>query len=295
MYLNSQAPFKKIQKPNLMKLLYWNVKESISDEKKSWIENAISSEQPEIICIAEGPESIRDCEEIESFITQKNYRTYYAPTLYLNPIISNQFGWNKYGLKVFHKANINLKTRFAFGNQKLEGRIIYLRFEKDAICYSTFLIHGMSKVGDEINQSSFICELSSFVRAKTIGRETDRIIIMGDFNLEPWDDLLKNKTYIHSFFYPKLFDYYSVRLTNRVYYNPILNYIQNHADENLIGTFYNDKYISILDYPLVSKGFNNYEFNILTSINGNSLMKSKQGKHLLHDNLDHLPITLKIN
>lgn len=278
-----------------MKLFYWNIKDAITDEKKLWIENAINSEEPDILCIAEGPESIDDCNKIQDFIVNKGYKTYYSPTYYSQNVISNQFGWNKYGLKVFIKSSIILKTRFAFGNQKLEGRIIYLRFEIDKKYYSTFLIHGMSKAGDEINQNSFICELSSFIRAKAIGKEADHVIILGDFNIEPWDDLLKNKKYIHSFFYSKSFTYHSIKLTNRIYYNPIFDYIQKNTDNNLIGTFYNDKYISVLDYPLISKEINNYDFNILTSIGGKSLMKQKNGKHFLSDKLDHLPITLKIN
>lgn len=277
-----------------MKIFYWNIKNSLSDEKQSWIENAIDSEQPDVLCIAEGPESIDDCNKIVVDIIAKGYRTYYIPTFYSKDIIANQFGWNKFGLKVFVKNDTKLKTRFAFGNQKLEGRIIYLRFELDSKFYSTFLIHGMSKAGDEIKQSSFICELSSFIRTKTINRESDHIIILGDFNLEPWDDLLKNERYIYSSFFTKSFSYHSIKISKRIFYNPILEYIQKDIDSKLIGTFYNNKYISIFDYPLISKELTNYEFNVLTNIGGSELMMDKNGKHILVDELDHLPVTLKI-
>ena len=108
-----------------MKIFYWNIKNSLSAEKKSWIENAIDSEKPDVLCIAEGPESIRDCLDIVNIVLSKGYRTYYIPTYYSQDVIANQFGWNKFGLKVFIKHDTKLMTRFTFGNQKLEGRIIY--------------------------------------------------------------------------------------------------------------------------------------------------------------------------
>jgi len=277
-----------------MKFLYWNIKDALSDEKKAWIETAIASEQPDVLCIAEGPESINDCKTIVDFINSKGYKTYYSPTLYSSDLISNEYGWNKYGLKILLKTGLNIKTRFSFGHQKLEGRIVYLRFELAGKFYSTFLIHGMSKVGDEINQHDFICELSSFIRTKTIGKETDHVIILGDFNIEPWDDLLKKERYIYSFFYNKSFAYHSVKTNKRIYYNPVLEYLQNDIDISLIGTFYNNKYVSVLDFPLVSKEFTNYDFQILTRIGGKSLMSDTNGKYTLVDKFDHLPITLKI-
>lgn len=277
-----------------MQFFYWNINRSITDEKKKWLERITTSELPDILCIAEGPDSIVDCHETVLLITSKGYHTYYSPTFYSENVISNQYEWNRFGLKIFIKSSVRLKSRFAFGNQKLEGRIIYLRFELAGRNYSTFLIHGMSKAGDEISQHDFIIELSNFIRAKTINKENDGILILGDFNLEPWDDLLKNKKYLYSLFYDKLYKYHSTISSIRVYYNPILDFLQNHSDPNLIGTFYNKKHISVLDYPLVSKDVVKFKFNVLTEIENTPLMQNNNGKFLLVNNLDHLPITLKI-
>lgn len=277
-----------------MKLFYWNINRTITDEKKKWLERITASELPDILCIAEGPESIVTCHETVRLITSKEYRTYYSPTYYSENVISNHYGWNRFGLKVFIKSSVTLKSKFVFGNQKLEGRIIYLRFELSGRHYSTFLIHGMSKAGDEISQHAFIIELSNFIRTKTIDKENDSIIILGDFNLEPWDDLLKNKKYLYSFFYDKLYKYYSSNSTFRVFNNPILGFLQNHPNPNLIGTFYNLKHIGVLDYPLVSNDVVNFEFNVLTEIDKTPLMRNNNGKDLLVDDLDHLPITLKV-
>jgi exonuclease III len=277
-----------------MKLFYWNIDRSITSLKNIWIEKVVDVEQPDILCIAEGPESIVSCNDFVDNICNKGYSVYYSPTFYKNSKILEQYGWNKLGLKVFVKLDVQLKSRFAFGNQRLEGRVIYLRYKENSQYYSIFLIHGMSKVGDDIDQNNFICELSSFIRTKILDKVDDHVIIMGDFNIEPWDELVKHIKYINSFFYPKLFNYHSPKLKSRVYYNPIFDYIQKHSDSSLIGTFYNDTYISIFDYVLLSKGFDNYEFNILTKIGVDSLLKEKKRNHILVDNLDHLPITLKI-
>jgi exonuclease III len=277
-----------------MRFLFWNINSSISDRKIGWLEKIIDKISPNVLCLAEGPESICDCNNLLKFIEDKGYRTYYSPTFYNNTIISSQYGWNKFGLKVLIKNDISIKSKFVFGNQKLEGRIIYLRFEINNINYSTFLLHGMSKSGDDIDQNDFISELSKFIMAKTIGKEQDKIILLGDFNIEPWEELLKKKKYIYSLFYNKSFKYFFEKPIQRIYTSPIFDYIQNHPNECLLGTFYNKNYISILDFPLLSKDLSNYKIDILTEINEEPLIIDKNGRHLLTDGFDHLPISLQI-
>ncbi len=277
-----------------MRFLFWNINSSISHKKIEWLEKTIDKINPNVLCLAEGPESIHDCNSLLSIIEKKGYRIYYSPTFYNTPVISSQYGWNKFGLKVLVKNDIPIKSRFVFGNQKLEGRIIYLRFEMNSINYSTFLLHGMSKSGDDIDQNDFISELSKFIMAKTIGKEQDKIVLLGDFNIEPWEELLKKKKYIYSLFYNKSFKYFFDKPIQRIYISPIFDYIQNHPNECLIGTFYNENYISILDFPLLSKNFDNYKMDILSEIDGETLIIEKNGKHLLPDGFDHLPISLQI-
>jgi endonuclease/exonuclease/phosphatase family metal-dependent hydrolase len=277
-----------------MKTLYWNINKSLTDSKLDWIDKAISEQEPDIFCIAEGPEGVNDCNNLVHHLTKKNYYSYYSPTLYSETVISNQYGWNKLGLKVFVKNGLLLKSRFAFGNQKTEGRIVYLRFEKNGEFYSMFLIHGMSKAGDDLNQNNFVIELSQFIMTKTINKENDKIIVLGDFNIEPWEELLRTKRYIYSLFYKKLQEYYSAKAIKRIYTNPAFEYIQTHNNQELVGTFYNDNYISLFDYPLLSNNITNTEFEIITQISGTDILVKKNSKNILVDGFDHLPITLKI-
>jgi len=278
-----------------MKFLFWNINDNYINKKMPWINQIIDDENPDIFCVAEGPKSIKKCSEFISHIQNKGYNTYYSPTLYNTNIVCNQYGWNSFGLKVFIKTSISNINNFTFSEQQLDGRIIYLRFQVNGIFYSTFLIHGMSKVGDVINQNSFIIELSRYISTKTLQNNQDRIIIMGDFNIEPWEkELMQNARYINSFFYYKSFNFNSNKFLNRIYFNPVLEYIQKNSNLNLIGTFYNMQNIGILDFPLISKEVTNFDFKIITEIGGVSLIFLKKKKCILKHNFDHLPITLKI-
>jgi len=277
-----------------MKIFYWNINKALTNSRTNWLEKAISEKDPDIFCIAEGPESIADCNDFVNQFTQDKYYSYYSPTLYSDDVISKQFGWNKLGLKVFVKEGVTLKSRFSFANQKIEGRIIYMRFEKEGVMYSLFFIHGMSKAGDDLNQNDFVIELSQFIMTKTINKEDDRIIVLGDFNIEPWEELLKKKRYIYSLFFEKMQNYYSDKPIKRIYSNPAFDYIQAHTNQDLIGTFYNESYISLFDFPLLTNNIKNAEFDIITQISGQDILIKKNSKDILVDGFDHLPITLKI-
>lgn len=276
-----------------MKILFWNIGRSITKEKFRWIEKAVHFNEPDVLCFAEGPESIKDCKSFVNQITALNYYCYYNPTLYSDKVISNQFGWNKFGLKVFLKNGSTTNPKFSFGDQKVEGRIIHLRFEKNGYHYSTFLIHGMSKQGDDIDQNDFIIELARFIQFKTLD-PNDRIIILGDFNIEPWETLLRKGKYILSFFYKKLQDYHTGRVTKRIYSSPVFEYVQSHSDQKLVGTFYGKSHVSLFDFPLISDDFNGFDFDIITNISGQDLMTRTNKKNYLIDGFDHLPISLKL-
>jgi exonuclease III len=278
-----------------MNIFYWNINRALTDKKLDWINKAITDKSPDIFCLAEGPESADDCISLVDFISQKGYYSYYNPTLYKEKVISNQYEWNRNGLKVFVKSKFILNSKFSFSNQQLEGRIIYLRFQIGTDKLSLFLIHGMSKAGDDIDQNDFIAELSRFIHSKTLKKEDDKVIILGDFNIEPWDDLLRKKKYIHSFFYKKLFDYQQNTIKKRIFSSPVFEYIQSHSNVDLIGTFYNSSYTSLLDFPLISGKLNDFDFQILTQLSGIKLLEKKNTKNLIVDGLDHLPISLKIN
>ncbi len=277
-----------------MNIIYWNVNSGVPLEKTKWIDDLILEHSPDILCIAEGPESIEACTDFVTHINGKGHKSYYNPTLFDGDSIGGQFGWNRFGLKVFIKKGFKLLTKFAFGNQNSEGRIVYLRVADNSSFYSIFLIHGVSKSGDEIKQAQFMAILFQFIKAKSFDKKDERIIVLGDFNLEPWDDLLRSEKYIFSHFYRKSFLYHSHKKVDFISFNPVLEYLQQQDDAELVGTFYNEKFLSILDFPLLSENLSNFNFEILTEVNKARLLRVKKTRQTLVDGFDHLPIHLKI-
>lgn len=270
-----------------MKFIFWNIGDSISADKEAWIKDLILEKSPEVLCLAEGTTSISNCNKLEKFINSLGYTTYYVPTFYDKPVISNHYGWNKLGLKLFIKDAIKLAS-FTFSDQQLEGRIIFLRINDCSI----FFVHGMSKV-DDIPQNYFVVELSNFLKAKQLLFPDNKIMILGDFNIEPWEeDLLSHKKYIFSQFYLKRFNYFKDYRLNTVFYNPMLEHIQNNANKDLIGTFYNASHVSLLDYFLLTEYIKKYDIEIIDIIKGVSLFRRRRTKLLLNNDFDHLPIQI---
>jgi len=270
-----------------MKIIFWNIGNSFTIDKENCVKDLIQEKNPDIFCIAEGTTSISNCQYLEKQFVSFGFQTYYIPTFYNTPIIGNQYGWNKFGLKLFTKKGIAIPA-FTFSEQQLEGRITFLRI-KDC---SIFFVHGMSKA-DDIPQYSFIVELYNFLKAKQLLFPDNKILIMGDFNIEPWEnDLLSYEKYIYSHFYLKRFDFFKKYRLNKVFYNPILECIQNHADKDLIGTFYNPTHTSILDYFLITDYIEKYDIEIINEIKGLSLLQKKTSKILLKNEFDHLPIQI---
>jgi hypothetical protein len=136
-----------------------------------------------------------------------------------------------------------------------------------------------------------------FVRTKQLAYPNDGVIIIGDFNAHPWEDNLRMSEYINSCIHQKEFEYYlNTNRRERLFFNPYFEYIQNDCDNNLIGTFYNEKYIGIIDFALLSKDITNYAPKVLTNICGDEILeKNKNNMHIVKYELDHLPIQLKLN
>lgn len=277
-----------------MNIVFWNIGKSLTDRKLEWVERLIACKIPDIYCIAEGPESIEATQNLMKRIELTGYRCYYSPVFYQEPVIDKRYDWNRCGLKVFVRNGVKLKTKFTFPNQKEDGRIVYLLFEQNGKNYSVFLIHGTSKSQTPMRQNAFIVELSNFIRAKMLNKDGG-VVILGDFNLEPWDNSLKDGKYIESYSSSKAFNYFSFKEPQkRIYNNPIVRYVEEHPNPDLIGTFYKGKHISLLDFALLSRDVDNFELEVVAEINGTSILVKSNKKHVLVDELDHLPVSLKI-
>lgn len=277
-----------------MKVLFWNIGDKVIKPYKFDVLKAVmNTESPEILCLAEGPKSILKTKELEAFLEGMNYKVYYSPTFYSQPVIDRKYKWTRLGLKVYYSANCQPDSKFEFIHQKVDGRIIFFRFKYKQFDYSLFLVHAPSKMSDDMDHASFIVELHQLIKSKNRQYEKDNTIILGDFNVEPWEKGLQKKRYVYSLFYKKIADFYKNSTSQNLYFCPALEYIQNSKDANLIGTFYNEKHIGLLDFPLLSLGSNyhDFEFKIITEIGKLQLFNKK--KAIIHD-FDHLPITLKL-
>lgn len=281
-----------------MQTFFWNLNKGITEEKQQWFDGIIEENSPSIFCLAEGPENFESCHRLVQYFEEKGYWSYYDPTFYFNKGLSDHLSWNRFGLKIFVKKGIQPIERFSIFSLKQEGRIVYLRTEVNKSYYSFFLIHGLSKSGGIQKQSEFVSDLKNFIETKMKEAENDPVVIIGDFNIEPWEEILRNDKGILSFFFEKSYNYHLSKSLKTIYFNPVFEYIQNNSNPDLIGTFYHkDYFVNILDFPLISSDLQSqdYEFVVHTEVNGYAFLKrSNYDKVYLADGFDHLPISLEL-
>lgn len=280
-----------------MNILFWNIGKRLSQVKCDLLGKIIDDSNPEIFCIAEGSGSIKKCQDLVNLFSNKGYDCFYNPLFYKAPVVSNEYGWNNLGLKVFIKKNSNYGSTFSFDCQKFDGRILNLNLTFKMKGHSLFFIHNKSKLGEEFDQRDFIIELSNFIKTKIRTKPKESVIILGDFNIEPWSELLTKKSYINSCFHKKWFTYYSSKinvLKSILYYNPFFELLSNNQNSELIGTFYNRIYYGLIDYALFSNNIKNYTVDVITKIDTTELLIKKGKKCFLVYDFDHLPILINL-
>lgn len=289
-----------------MNIFYWNITSNLSPEKINWIENTLKHLSPDLLCIAEGSKSEDDCKKIDSICLKENY------VCYCNPIINRKYldgGYKGMGLKIYYKSTVrnSIKTKITLQNLKRQGRIVYMRIRHVGKYYSIFFIHGISKVATDREKQTkkrgeFMTDLHKLLQVKTSNKDNEKIIILGDFNAEPWERfLLCDDDAILSFFTKKSFEFHKkIRKPNLngIYWNPIMNCIEADPNNMLIATYYNkpSNLYSILDLALFSKQIRQSEYNltIVSSINKTSLIKRSNSFYELEDGFDHLPLNLEL-
>jgi exonuclease III len=234
-----------------LKLLFWNINNRIDiTTVNSLVDNILLDNNPDVFCIAEGPGNQSNLELFIDHIESKDYVSYYNPIIHFNlktQIITGD--QSHFSLKIFHKKSLKI-DKFDFTKVYSSGRVVSVNFEFNSIEYCAIFIHAMSK-SDKDKQDKFY---SNFVDAITsISRNHKHLIIIGDFNLEPWESKLNSDSFIVSAFLRNKFDYLckinerEIRHFNKkIFYNPIINYLESISDSDLFATFYK-KDISIFD------------------------------------------------
>src|SRR5205814_647448 len=102
------------------------------------------------------------------------------------------------------------------------------------------------------------------------GDKEKRIILMGDFNLEPWERTLRHEKYLNTSYISNL-NHILQRSSSAVkcFYNPIVTFLANSTTSNLGGTFYsNSSGWALFDYVLYDTSEGKLHFDILTKFDG---------------------------
>lgn len=277
-----------------MKVLFWNIGDNLTNHKLDCLKQTADLE-PDIFCIAEGTPGYEQCKALDDIFSKLGYICYYRPSFIKEQAYNLPYDFNAFGLKIFYKKHISL-SEFSYTEQKLDGRIISLKFEFGTTKFFIFFIHATAKTNPEIKQVSYIIELNMFIASKLRDNPDYGSIIMGDFNANPWEDNLRMANYINSYFHIKEYQYYlGKKNAGRLYFNPFFEYIQSNSNKSLLGTFYKNSYISLLDFVLLTKEIKDYTVNILTKITGDiELLQEINSKNIISYGFDHLPIELNL-
>lgn len=286
-----------------MKILFWNIGKKLTEKKLKLISEAISTENPDVFCIAEGSYSKKDCKKVIDVFVIHNYNCYYSPLFSENKGLKLNYKYKSNGLKIFIKNNIIPKEPFSFSNQRNDGRIVVLKVNTNFRPTTFIFLHNFSKSGTTnitLDQTQFILSINEMITYGKIADDTDRLLLIGDFNLEPWDNILRHKKYLRTNFFQN-HNSMIQRSTDPIknYFNPLAELIFQSKIENLGGTFYSDTSgWALFDYVLYDTKDSNITYNIITEFSGGSKLLNDDieiQSAFLNNDLDHLPIITKIN
>lgn len=286
----------------VIKAFFWNIGSDLTDKKIELLSEAITTVSPDIFCIAEGSISKKDCKRIVEGFESNDYSCYYSPLFSERQDLKPSYNYKGFGLKIFVSKSTNVKTPFSFAEQREEGRIVILKvfFKYKLITY--VFLHNKSKSGavdETLDQIDFVSTLNEMITVGKIADDKERVIIMGDFNLEPWDRVLKHKKFLSTSFIQNRNLINQRDSDKKHFFNPLVELIANTNIVNLGGTYYSkNNGWALLDYVLYDTKDGQISYDIITKFKGGSeLLKSDTTlkKAFLDHELDHLPIITTIN
>lgn len=286
-------------KPKL-NILFWNIGKTFTQKKLDLISEAIKNEKPDVFCIAEGGKK-NDIIKIVDEFNNNNYHCYYSPLLSTDKKLKLGYRFQQLGLKIFVRDKKIIKDDFLYEAQREKGRIVILKISYNYQSLNIIFLHNKSKSGsnsETLEQISFISNLKDMLDIGEIIKKDERVIIIGDFNLEPWDRVLKHKKFINTSFFSNNNSIKTRKNNSRHFYNPIVKYISNSSIINLGGSYYGSRYNwALFDYVLYETKDVDLEFSIKEKFkNGTSLLKKDDRikSSFINHKLDHLPIFIKV-
>lgn len=295
--------------------MFWNIGRA-SNKKTDLIDEAILKESPEIFCIAEGTHSKKNCNELVDLFKKRNYQCFYSPLFSENKKLKLEYSnYDRFGLKIFIKEDFTLKDSFSFSSQRLNGRIIVLKTTLNYQPISFIFLHAISKGGSKeftLDQTGYMSKLRDMVddniglitknrkNAPDVMGGKERIIILGDFNIQPWENILNHRVFLETSFFKNRIDMNQRKKSpSRMFYNPLVKIIMDASNSNLGGTFYsNNDGWALFDIVLFDPMDGEIDCEIITEFTGGSVLLETAttiSKSYLKHGLDHLPIKLELS
>jgi hypothetical protein len=288
-----------------LKIAFWNIGKFLSLGKEQLLEKAVSSLNPDIFGIAEGTHSIDNCNKMTAVFNKLGYLEYYTPLFVKRIELNLEYPYDRNGLKIFVKKGAAFTFEdFGFEDQKEQGRIIRIKVRWDYKVAVIIFFHNLSKGGSDdwtLDQTTYIRSLADMIRYGVkpsvedpdVPTAKDRIFILGDFNLEPWEQPLRHPDYLLTSFFRSHNLVDQRKNDNLYFFNPLVELIHSTTKPNLLGTYLNGGTKALFDYILYPTGNANVKFDVITDFGpGYALLDSDVTlvkDFLLHE-LDHLPI-----
>ncbi len=282
-----------------IKTIFWNIGKELTDVKVQLLNVAISTISPDIFCIAEGSYSRDDCQKLVDTFSAKGYETFYSPLFPKPEEIKTSYVIRRYGLKIFVKDKAIIKNPFVYTDLREHGRIMLLRVFFKFRQITFIFLHNSSKQGetdDTLDQQDNIKAIYEMIKVGKTVEEKERIIIIGDFNLDPWARLLKHETHLNTSFFQNKNSILQ-RFDEKCFYNPIVDLLSKSTIVNLCGTHYGSKGWGVFDFMLYDTRDFQLAFDILTKFqDGTELLNvdANLKSGFLNHGLDHLPIMTTI-
>lgn len=185
-----------------------------------------------------------------------------------------------------------------------EARHTTVKFFNDSFSFLLVAVHLPSKLYKEDDDYYFINRaLSVGIRNDEIKSKTSNIIIVGDFNQNPFEESMVSMNGIHAMLHKSipLIERTYQGITLKKFYNPMLNLFKEA--NNSLGTYYYDAsshaanfhwnfFDQVIVSPELVEKFDLDELTIINATTKYSLLKNNMPNKV--DYSDHLPIKFSI-
>lgn len=205
---------------------------------------------------------------------------------------------------VFKKREIGLSNPIGSEESRIQTRRITLPFEKDI---SLVMIHYQSKrEWNEVDQDAHLPVLKYYIDQLEQNVGHDRTIILGDFNMNPFQAGMVMSTGLHA-----TMDKITAKEGSRIvaqkkfkyFYNPMWSFFGQEGKGEVNGTYYYRSakpityFWNIFDQvilrPSLIDVFNEKNLQIITAIKEQKLITSKG--RIDETISDHLPVVFELN